>query len=208
MRSFKEYLIETKEESKYCFKIKIAGELPEHCEDAMKTSLQKYQVAKFNKSKTTPIQAKLKDFPTMENAEIHLFDVDLEYPTTSAVLTSYVAEHTGIPADRIKVRSLKEEEEAELNAENLDDSKDKKALLTQDYDKENNQNVVGEKHVSSFLKDLAKARKDNEPTQYKGVNDALLAKKSPKEKASEQVKPSTAKSPLGAVSNPDPRKGK
>lgn len=208
MRSFKEYLIETKEEAKYCFKIKIAGDLPEHCEEAMESALKKYSIAKFTKTKTTPIQSKLKDFPTMENAEVHLFDVDLEYPTTSAVLTNYVAENTGISADRIKVRSLKEEEEAELNSENSE-KETGKALLTQDYDKENNQNIVGEKHVSSFLKDIARARKESEPQQYKGVNDAILAKKAPKEKSPEQLKPAaTAKSPLSAVSNVDPRKGK
>ena len=49
--------------------------------------------------------------------------------------------------------------------------------------KENNQNTVGDKGVSNFLKDLAKVRK--EQVQYKGVNDAILAKKSPKEKAQE-----------------------
>ena len=195
MRSFTEYLMEAKEEAKYCFKIKIAGELPEHCEAAMETALKKYSIAKFNKTKTTPIQAKLKDFPTMENAELHLFDVDLEYPTTSAVLVNYVAENTGIPADRIKVRSLKEEEEAELNAEHSE-KENSKALLTQDYGKENNQGMVGEKHVSSFLKDIAKARKENEPQQYKGVNDSILAKKAPKEKAPEQMSAPASKSPI------------
>ena len=56
----------------------------------METALQKYQVAKFAKTKTTPIQAKLRDFPTMENVQVNIFDVELEYPTTSAVLTSYM----------------------------------------------------------------------------------------------------------------------
>lgn len=180
MRSFKEYLVEAIEENKYAFKVKIAGDLPEHCEAAMETALQKYQVSKFSKSKTTPIQSKLKDFPTMENASITLFDLELDYPTTSAVLVNYIAEHTGVSADRIRVRSLKEEEEAELNAEHLEEDPNGKALLSQDYEKENNQKLVGDKGVSNFLKELAKTRKDHEPTQVKGVNDAILAKKAPK----------------------------
>jgi hypothetical protein len=195
MKSFTEYLLESKEEKKYSFKIKIAGDLPEHCEDVMETALKKYQVAKFTKTKTTPIQAKLQDFPTLENLQVNIFDIDLEYPTTSAVLTSYMIEQTGITADRIRVRSPLEDAESELNAEHLE--VDKKALLTQDYQKENNQNTVGDKGISNFLKDLAKVRK--EQVQYKGVNDAILAKKAPKEKSQEQAKPVAGKSPIGSA---------
>jgi hypothetical protein len=196
MKSFTEYLMESKEEKKYSFKIKIAGDLPENCEDVMENALQKYQVCKFVKTKTTPIQAKLRDFPTMENSQVNIFDVELEYPTTSAVLTNYMLEQTGLHADRMKVRSPAEDAESELNAKHLEED-DAKALLTQDYQKENHQNTVGEKGISNFLKDLAKVRK--EPTQYKGVNDAILAKKAPKEKSQEQVKPVAGKSPIGSA---------
>lgn len=195
MKSFKEYLTESAEDKKYAFKIKIAGDLPENCEDVMETALEKYKVSKFAKTKTTPIQAKLLDFPQMENATVTVFDIELDYPTTSTVLLNYLSEQTGVHATCMKVRSPLEEAEAELNAENLE-SKDGQALLSQDYQKENNQNVVGEKHVSSFLKELAKARKDNEPQQYKGVNDAILAKKTPKEKSAEQPKAAKATSPI------------
>ena len=195
MKSFKDYLVESIEEKKYTFKIKVAGDLPEHFEDAAKAALQKYQVASFNKGKTTPIQSKLVDFPTLENAQVTVFEVELDYPTTSTVLTSYMAEHTGVDPCCIKVRSLKEEEEAELNAENFVDGK-KGSLLNQDYAKENNQNIVGDKHVASFLKELSKNSKEYQPTQYKGVNEKILAKSAPKEKATAPEKVSSSKSIL------------
>ena len=195
MRSFKEYLIENQEAKKYAFKIKIAGDLPENCEDVMETALKKYEVSKFAKTKTTPIQSKLTDFPTMENAQVTIFDIELNYPTTSQVLTHYMAEQTGVDPCCIRVRTPLEEAEAELNAEHAI-KEDNKALLIQDYQKESNQDKVGDKGVSNFLKELSKARKDTEPTQYKGVNDALLAKKAPKEKAAELAKASPAKSPI------------
>ena len=208
MKSFKDYLIESTEEKKYSFKIKVAGDLPEHFEDAAKMALQKYQVSSFNKGKTTPIQAKLVDFPTLENMQVTVFDIDLMYPTTSQVLTSYMAEHTGIDPCCMRVRSLKEEEEAELNAENFID-KNKSALLTQDYQKENHQDLVGEKRMSSFLKELAKTSKETQPEQYKGVNEKILAKSAPKEKSVAAQKTGPAKSVLKPLSgNPDPRKGK
>lgn len=195
MKSFSEYLIESVEEKKYTFKIKIAGELPENCEDVMETALKKYDVTKFTKSKTVPIQAKVPDFPTMENVEVCVFDVELTYPTTSQVLTSYMSEQTGLSLDRIRVRSPLEEAEVELNVEHAD-AKDGKALLSQDYQKENNQNTVGDKGVSNFLKELAKSRKELE--QYKGINDSILAKKLPKEKSAEVAKAAPAKSPIGS----------
>lgn len=195
MKSFIQYLTESAEEKKYAFKIKIAGDLPENCEDVMETALKKYEVAKFAKAKTVPIQAKVADFPAMENVAVTVFDVELCYPTTSQVLSSYMAEQTGLSADRIRIRSPLEEAEAELNAEHANE-KDGKALLTQDYTKESNQDKVGDKGVSNFLKELAKTRKESEPKQYKGVNDSILAKKTPKEKATEQVKPAAGTSPI------------
>ena len=181
MKSYIEYLNESIEEKKYTFKIKIAGNIPDNCEDVMETALQKYQVIRFAKGKTSPIQSKLMDFPELENETVSIYETDLVYPTTSSVLTAYIAEHTGISVDRIRVRSPKEEEEAELNHEHCDDETAAPLLLTP-IKKENNQGLVGDKKVSSFLKDLAKARKDSGLTQYKGVNDAILAKSSPKGK--------------------------
>lgn len=208
MKSFIEYLTESVEEKKYTFKIKVAGGIPEHFEDTAKAALEKYKVSSFKKGATTPIQAKLQDFPTLENVEVTIFDIELDYPTTSQVLTSYVAEHTGLKTSHIKVRSLKEDEEAELNAEHLNE-KEKKALLSTDYTKENNQDLFGDKHVSAFLKELAKSNKDSKPTQIKGTNDSILAKTAHKEKSSVLPKVAGSSSILsGQKGNPDPRKGK
>jgi hypothetical protein len=48
------------------------------------------------------------------------------------------------------------------------------------------------------LKDLAKSRKDTEPTQVKGTNEQLLAKKMPKEKMEAMPKTGPAKSLFGS----------
>lgn len=201
MKPFKQYLIESEQEKIYHFKIKIAGDLPENCEDVMESALQKYNVIKFAKTKTTPIQEKLADFPQMQNASVTVFDIELKYPTTSAVLNQYMAEQTGLDPCCIKVRSLKEEEEAELNADTQnEETKSGKPLIGQcDFPKENHQDIVGDKHISSFLKELAKERKRNEPQQYKGVNDSILAKKAPREKSSEMPKVTAARSVLSPL---------
>jgi hypothetical protein len=207
MKSFIEYLYESQEAKKYAFKVKIAGDLPEHCEDVMETALQQYQVCKFSKGKTSPIQASLMDFPTVKNASMTVFEVELDYPTTSAVLSEILANATGIGRDCIRVRTPLEEANIELETANLTE-KDNTVLLNQDYEKSNNQDLVGEKYISSFLKDLSKASKESQLTQYKGVNEKLLAKTAPKEKSAKAEKLGPAKSIFGSVDNPDPRKGK
>ena len=158
--------------------------------------MKKYEIAKFAKARTVPIQAKVPDFPEMENVEVTVFDVDLKYPTTSTVLHSYMTEQTGLQGCCIKVRTALEENEAELNLEEENaETKGGKPLIGQcDFPASNNQKIVGEKHVLSLLKELSKKR--HEPQQYKGVNDSLLAKKAPKEKAAELAKASPAKSPI------------
>jgi len=178
-KPFIEYLIESVEKSVYTFVVKIAGDIPDHCEETMKQSLQKYDVMICEKIKTTPIQQKLTDFPQLENAEVTVFNIEVAYPTTSLVLQSYISEQTGISLSNIKVRSTKEEEEAELNAANADDNKSKKALLLTDLEKEKQQPLHGEKAISSFLKSL---QNKSSLTPYKGVNDQILAKTLPKEK--------------------------
>lgn len=176
-KSFVEYLMESIEKSSYDFVVKFAGDLPDHMEDTLKRSLEKYDLINFVKIRTTPIQNKLPDFPDVENAETTIFSISVAYPTTSLVLHSYIAEQTGVPMSNIKVRSSKEEEEIEINTENCGEKKSKPLLLT-DYEKEKSPNLHGEKSISSFLKTLQKLNL----TQYKGVNDQLLAKSMPKEK--------------------------
>jgi hypothetical protein len=198
MKPFSKYLKENQEEKKYVFKVKVAGDLPDNCEDCMETALQKYQVSKFTKGKSTPIQATLREFPNVKNASMTVFEVELDYPATSAVLTELLANSTGVSRDCIRVRTPIEEANLEIETEHMEDDSKGKAVLTQDYAKENNQGMVGEKHMTNFLKDLAKVRKESQPTQYKGVNEKLLAKSLPKGKSEDMAKPGPAKSLLGS----------
>jgi hypothetical protein len=199
MKSFIEYLKESVDEKKYAFKIKIAGDLPANCEDCMEATLQQYQVSRFTKGKSTPIQATLLEFPNVKNMSMTVFETELDYPATSAVLAELLANATGISRDCIKVRTAAEEAVIEEEQASAEKSKDSKALLSQDYEKSNNQSMVGEKHVASFLKELSKSRKETQPTQYKGVNDQLLAKSAPKSKNEELAKPGPARSILGSA---------
>jgi hypothetical protein len=179
MKSFIDYLIESVEKSKYTFVVKIAGDIPDHCEETMKQSLSKFDLMLLEKVRTTPIQQTLPDFPQMENAEVTVYNVEVAYPTTSLVLQSYIAEQTGLSLSNIKVRSSKEEDDVIENELRSTIDKKSKPLLLTDYDKVKTNPLHGEKAISSFLKSL---QNKAALTQYKGVNDQILAKSLPKEK--------------------------
>ena len=203
MKSFKQYVIESKQV--YEFKIKIAGDCPKDCASTIKEALAQYKVESCSDGKTTPITEKQVDFPKLENVGVTIFDVTLNYPTNTVAVREAVANKLKIVPANIRVRSLKEEEELALNHEHDNLSGD--ALLEKPLEEVDGQKLVGDKQVMSLLKELGSHTK--KLTQYKGVNEKILAKKAPSEKIvkAEKVKIS-AKSPLGKVSNPDPRKGK
>lgn len=202
MKSFKDYLVENKQV--YEFKVKIAGDCPKDCSMLIKRALSKFQVESCSSGKSTPIQETQTDFPGLANVGITMFDVCTSYPATSLEVQNLVAEHCAVPAGCIKVRNLKEQEEEQLNHAN--DEPSGEALIEKEYDKSTGQDKVGEKHVMSLLKELNKNKA--ELTQYKGVNEKLLAKKSPSEKSAKSEKLSSTTGVFGKVTNPDPRKGK
>jgi hypothetical protein len=204
MKSFKQYLVENKQV--YEFKIKIAGECSKDTSMQIKRALSKFHVESCSSGKSTPIQETQVDFPGLANVGVTIFDVTTSYPATTSEVTALIAEHCSCKPGALKVRNLAEAEEEELNHAN--DEVSGEALIEKEYEKENHQNLVGEKHNMSLLKELSKNKV--ELTQYKGVNEKLLAKKAPSEKLTtvKADKKSGSPSPFGKVTNPDPRKGK
>jgi hypothetical protein len=203
MKSFKEYLIESKQP--YEFKVKIAGDCPKDCSMQIKRALSKFQVENCSSGKSTPIQETQVDFPGHKNVGVTVFDIVTEYPATSLEVKNLIADHCNIPSLNIKVRNLAEQAEEELNHAN-DESSGESLLEKPELEDTDGQKLVGEKHNMSLLKELGKNKKTLE--QYKGVNEKILAKKVPSEKSVKTEKVSASKSPFGTVSNPDPRKGK
>ena len=175
-KSFKEYLLESKQT--YEFKVKLVGDHDSECANKIKKALEIYSVDSISEAKTTPIQETQVDFPTQQNVSVTLFDVCVSYPATSIQVQNLVAEALNLPHASVKIRSLKDEDELELNHQH--DEKTGEALLGKPYDKECHQDIVGGNHTMSLLKELGKTK--HQGTQYKGVNDKILAKKAPSEK--------------------------
>jgi len=193
MKSFKEYLTESKQT--YDFKVKIAGDCPKDCAKKIKEALTMYKVESCSAGKSMPIAETYADFPTERNIGITVFDVCLAYPSTTDQVRSALGGALGVPVTHVKVRNMREEAEFALNHAN--DEKSGESLLNKDHeDGAEAQNLVGDKHAMSLLKELGKHKKTTE--QYTGVNDAILAKKSPSEKSAKADTKTNTKSPVGS----------
>ena len=192
MKSFKEYLTESKKV--YEFKVKIAGDCPKDCTEKIKLALSQYQLESCSGGKRTPIQERQVDFPEHANVNVTVFEVCTCYPATSLQIKNSIAETLRMSGALIKVRNAMEERELAIN--NANAVKSGKSVLEADYEKEDNQKLVGDKHTMSLLKELGKRKKTAE--QYTGVNDAILAKKSPSEKSAKNNTTINTKSPVGS----------
>jgi hypothetical protein len=174
MKSFKEYLTESKKV--YEFKVKIAGDCPEDCSAQIKGALAQFHVASVSSGKRTPIQERHSEFPEHKNVSMSVFDVTTNYPATSLQVQDLVASGLGLTHSCVKVKSLAEEREHEINHAN--DKRTGEALLGTDYEKSDNQDLVGEEYKMNFLKELNKEK--HQGTEVKGYNDELLADGAPK----------------------------
>lgn len=199
MKSFKEYLAESKKT--YDFKIKVAGDLPEKFESTLKSALGKWGVSSMKRS-TTPVQKVPLDFPEKENMEVHIFEVILEYPVTDQVLQAYVAEKTDVFPSCIKVRNSNDP------LEDYSKPEETKYTVKLSSDLENPhpeaQKTVGEEGKLKFLADISKNKASMTP--YTDVNDSLLAKNVPAEKPN--TSPSESEKSVSALGNrkmPDPK---
>lgn len=165
MRLFKKILTESKKT--YQFKIGVAGPLPEGFEDKMETSLKKFKVLNMTSGKKTPIQERPLDFPQLQNMEVTYFETELEYPTTSQVLQEYVGKCCGVDQSYIIVRNANDPRE---DYQKPDDAAPYEAVLTKtDLGGESAQKSVGGNRVMDLLKELEKARKENEHSGAEGA---------------------------------------
>jgi hypothetical protein len=163
MKKLKEYLAESKKT--YAFKIGIAGDLPEGVESKLKTALEKYSVAEFKKTKTTPVQERPLDFPRLTNTTVTFYEVSVNYPTTEAVLEEYLSGMCDVDRGHIIVRNPNTP--AEIQKEIKEPTVYEPLLTKEHIDAPSAQKDVGQNRVMDLLKELETARKDRADSGFK-----------------------------------------
>lgn len=184
MKSFTEYLTESKKT--YAFKIKVAGELPEGFEEDLRGAMTKFSIVNLSKGKRSPIQEVQLDFPELKNEAVTVFELEVHYPTTPQVLQGYICEICGCVESRLRVRTANEPSEHYDEVMKEKNAEYKVLLQTEEIESESAQDKVGDKYVSTFLKDLQAAAKER------------ACNNQPKAPASEAMPEGTSISPIGS----------
>ena len=102
MKSFAQYLVETRQTFDY--RIKILGDADAELINKLEEKLQQFDVVKMTEPKKTPIQKKLSDFPGAENDSCTFMDVTFNYPATPPQITQ-IAELCGMNPNHICIQA-------------------------------------------------------------------------------------------------------
>ena len=168
MKSFKEYLTESKKT--YSFRIKVAGEIPESFEDKLHASLSRYGCQGVKKVGNSPIQKQVKDFPDLENMEVTVFENTCEYPVTPQEISVAIKNNLAMEYSHFRVRNVNDPYEAQESSA-MDEPSGKSVLNDPNYkdsEKVKAKDYFGDDFNKSFLKDLTKASKERvKETEYK-----------------------------------------
>jgi hypothetical protein len=100
MKDFTTYLMESTRQ--YVYKIKLAGDLPEGFMKKFEEELSRFDVEKVTSIKKTPVMRDQLDFPDLQNMDVSMFEVTLNYPATTEHLTKMAME-CGMCETRIKM---------------------------------------------------------------------------------------------------------
>jgi len=125
MKHFKEYLAEN--ERVYNYRIKIAGDTPKDLVRALQEKLRQFDVVSITAPKTTPVMARLADFPAIENESCTHMDVEFRYPAIEPQIQQ-IAQLLGIDPNRVCMLTVPYENNYDKEA--VDVEKQNKDLLT------------------------------------------------------------------------------
>lgn len=189
MIKLREYLAENKKV--YSFNIKVAGEVPAGFVEDVKKKVAKYEVASFEKLKSTPIQKELSEFPNVSNAEVTTFNIVLEYPITSPELTNCIKE-IGLNEEYFLVRGSSEP--GEIDEKTKQDSKGEVLLTKKELEEpaEKAKDLAGPEFNKGFLADLAKAAEERKKELNNPTDPDVLGTHA------KESKESGGKSPIGS----------
>ena len=161
MKTFKEYLSESKKS--YSFKVKIAGDLPEGFADDLKARLENRGIMQFEQMKSTPVVELPHDFPELKNMEVHTFDVMTEYPLTPTEIEKEIFEMGCCQAGYYKVRNSASP--TEIDQITAGDNASYEGALLHDGEykdgmKVKHKDYFGDDFNKGFLKELSKEAKE------------------------------------------------
>jgi hypothetical protein len=185
MKNLSAYFHET--HKVYEFRIKMAHVEPKgEVLDRIKNALDCFQVETISAVKRLPVTEHW-EFAKEGACDCYMLDVGLKYPTIPGQIRQLIGERAGVNASWVDVKTMADALNEQLVWGHVDSNEGESPLLTkEDLGGPSAQEAVGEKRLSSLIKELsANTRKqeiqgtDTEYATGKTTNDAPQQNNSP-----------------------------
>jgi hypothetical protein len=185
MKNLSAYFHET--HKVYEFRIKMAHVEPKgEVLDRIKNALDCFQVETISAVKRLPVTEHW-EFAKEGACDCYMLDVGLKYPTIPGQIRQLIGERAGVNASWVDVKTMADALNEQLVWGPVESNEDESPLLTkEDLGGPSAQEAVGEKRLSSLIKELsANTRKqeiqgtDTEYATGKTTNDAPQQNNSP-----------------------------
>jgi len=202
MKNFQQYLTES--ERTYNYRIKIVGDIAPDFVKALESKLAQFDVVKFSRPKTTPVQLKPADFPKHSNDSVTSIDVEFRYPAIEPQIKQ-IAQMLFMDPNRIIMLTTpheegmdSEREKVEAENKNLLTDTDfpapdaEQQALSKDYSAPYNEHAVLK---NAYKSDFTVAGGKTPPA--KTTNDLPMGTSSPMTKVKRPPRPATGANPRG-----------
>lgn len=153
MKSLKEYLVESKQWFEY--RVKFAGELDKEKLENFKRGLGQFDMESATNPKKTPITKDPFGFPGLENTEIHIMDVKLNYPASSDQIVELARVH-GFDPNLVRVLDKNYDESMTEELERTTTVDEKAKLEDTDYPATTPEQKEAKDKYSEGFKDIVK----------------------------------------------------
>ena len=178
----------------YDFKIKLANlDVNSELLDRIEHALSSFEVNTMSKPKQLPIENTCIDFPQIQNCEVTLIIVSLNYPCNDEQLRQTISLQGRLPLANVVVIPVNQPEEEMRDLEIESKDKPKEAILTKDLEEiTGGQELVGQKRIESMLKELESRRMEfaasDIPKKAETLNDLPQGNESPVDRRAHNLK--------------------
>ena len=202
MKNFQQYLAES--ERTYNYRIKIVGDVAPDFVKALEDKLKQFDIVKFSRPKSTPVQLQPADFPKHSNDSVTSVDVEFRYPAIEPQIKQ-IAQLLFMDPNRIIMLTTPHEESMDSERKKIED--ENKDLLTdtdypapdtaqqalsKDYSAPYDQHAVLK---NAYRSDFEVAGGKTPPA--KTTNDLPMGTSSPMTKVKRPPRPATGSNPRG-----------
>lgn len=153
MKLFSQFLSESART--YDYTIKFSFKPDSMLLDKIEQALGKYNLVDISAPKSQPITRVDKDFPTMKNPEVYSIDIKTDYPASNNMILTTI-KNMGMELQDIAVVSTSHTASIDKEESEIEKNTSDKALLDQDYQKQDNKKISDENFGIAYNEKLIK----------------------------------------------------